>query len=36
MSDQEYLTEPFEEEEECAAGSVHAAVRSYLYSPMGT
>ncbi|CAB3235915.1 unnamed protein product [Arctia plantaginis] len=36
MSDCEYLTEPFDEEQERAvAGYVHPAVRSYMYSPMG-
>lgn len=36
MSDCEYLTEPFDEEQErAAAGYVHPAVRSYMYSPMG-
>lgn len=36
MSDCEYLTEPFDEEQErAAAGFVHPAVRSYMYSPMG-
>ncbi|XP_028163798.1 liprin-beta-2 isoform X3 [Ostrinia furnacalis] len=36
MSDREYLTEPFDEDEErAAAGYVHPAVRSYMYSPMG-
>ncbi|CAG5039709.1 unnamed protein product [Parnassius apollo] len=36
MSDREFLTEPFEgEEEHAAVGFVHPAVRSYMYSPMG-
>lgn len=36
MSDQEYLTEPIDvDEERAAAGYVHPAVRSYMYSPMG-
>ncbi|CAK1551960.1 unnamed protein product [Leptosia nina] len=37
MSDHEFLTEPFEEEDEerAAVGYVHPAVRSYMYSPMG-
>lgn len=36
MSDREYLTEPYDEEEErAAAGYVHPAVRSYMYSTMG-
>jgi hypothetical protein len=36
MSDREYLTEPLDEDEErAAAGYVHPAVRSYMYSPMG-
>ncbi|CAH2979886.1 unnamed protein product [Chilo suppressalis] len=36
MSDREYLTEPLDEgEERVAAGYMHPAVRSYMYSPMG-
>lgn len=35
MSDREFLTEPFDEDEERAADYVHPAVRSYIYSPMG-
>ncbi|CAH0721538.1 unnamed protein product, partial [Brenthis ino] len=36
MSDQEYLTEPFDEDQErTVVGYVHPAVRSYMYSPMG-
>lgn len=38
MSDQEYLTEPIDLDEEravAAAGYVYPAARSYMYSPMG-
>lgn len=36
MSDQEFLTEPLDEEEERAVAGSEPTVRSYTYSPMGT